>query len=647
MDKKEEGSGEEVDRVGKVLEIEETTMRGTSNRPGLRALAVALTALLTASVFNGFSPQAAYAMTGDVLREFVPTGPTGNGRGMAFNGSSSLYYTIVGDSNIYKTDMFGTLVATIPTQNGVGQGGPLAWDGSALWTMPYQSGSFTLYRIRESDGVILSSCNIATQNPTHPAVVSQPNNIGFFPDGLDWTGNTLWVSSEVTPYPSWVVEVTPSCRILRAFNPPNKGGFGASGIAFDGTNLWHSNAHLQQYQTDVNGAETGLSFTNNRQLEDLAYDKVTFAPKCALWSNEATVIENHITAYEVPCAVPRADKLVTDVILGGGPTFVSRDNASRTTTYKMTVELLTNPIINVFSRERNLGPEETDSEITFLASLDDGHVPGHVGGAYIPDSGGPPGDRPDTLTCHSRFDPENPLDQTLVLCPHKEKVPSDGIAETAESDLHFPMHQRVGQSLLIWRDFKLHCLVVGQHTMTFYNKVEVIAPTEDPNPGNNWWRAILQIDCVIRNTPGKVTGGGYINPLTGEMVGEATLNIVDGVMAGVGDKANFGFVIKLDADQMVPTGNLTYYDHAADVRIKSISYDRLAIACPHATFTGTAEVNGVDKKYQVDVDDMDEPGSSPGMGPDTFTIRVLDNSYMATGPLVGGNIQVHKPPECG
>ena len=88
-------------------------------------------------------------------------------------------------------------------------------------------------------------------------------------------------------------------------------------------------------------------------------------------------------------------------------------------------------------------------------------------------------------------------------------------------------------------------------------------------------------------------------------------------------------------------------DHAADVRIKSTSYDALLIACPHATFTGTADVNGVSKKYQVDVDDMDEPGSSPGVGPDTFTIRVLDDTYMATGPLVGGNIQVHKPPECG
>jgi hypothetical protein len=156
----------------------------------------------------------------------------------------------------------------------------------------------------------------------------------------------------------------------------------------------------------------------------------------------------------------------------------------------------------------------------------------------------------------------------------------------------------------------------------------------------------------VRSTPGKVTGGGYIEAPPdggggGILPGLAEMTIVDGVKAGVGGKANFGFVIKLEEGQTTPTGNLLYHDHAADVRIKSTSYDRLVIACPHATFTGTAEVNGVSKQYQVDVDDIDEPGSSPGVGPDTFTIKVLDGSYMATGPLVGGNIQVHKPPECG
>lgn len=266
-----------------------------------------LTGILALSL-TVFAISPAFAATGTVLAQFTPTGPTGNGRGMAFDGTD-LYYTIVGDSNIYKINTAGNLLTTISIPVGdprVASGGPLAWDGSALWTMNYAANSFTLYRVNPATGATSSSCNIQTQNPAHPAVTSNPN-IGNYPDGLDWTGSTLWASSEIGPVPSWAVEVDTSCNILTAFNPPVIGGFGASGIAFDGVNLWHSNAHFFQYQTNVAGVQTGLSFNNQIQLEDLAYDTVTFAPLCALWSNEATISNNLITAYEVPCGIPQND----------------------------------------------------------------------------------------------------------------------------------------------------------------------------------------------------------------------------------------------------------------------------------------------------------------------------------------------------
>lgn len=247
--------------------------------------------------------------TGTVLADIVPGGATGNGRGTAFDGQN-IYYTVVGNSNIYKVATNGSLLATIPVAGGVAQGGPLAWDGSTLWTMNYSSPSFTLYRVNPADGSILSSCNIATQNPTHPAVTSNPRNIGEFPDGLDWTGSTLWVSSEVFTG-NWVVEVDTTCNILNAFNPPaNLGQPGASGgtsgVAFDGVTLWHptptnNSTDMLIFQTDTSGTTTGLTFVADRLTEDLAFDSVTFAPVCALWGNEATFGLNHITAYEVPC----------------------------------------------------------------------------------------------------------------------------------------------------------------------------------------------------------------------------------------------------------------------------------------------------------------------------------------------------------
>lgn len=128
------------------------------------------------------------------------------------------------------------------------------------------------------------------------------------------------------------------------------------------------------------------------------------------------------------------------------------------------------------------------------------------------------------------------------------------------------------------------------------------------------------------STPGKVTGGGRINP-----------------NANPGGKATFGFVVKFANGDPAPTGNLEYQDHGANVRIKATSYDLLVISAPslvcpdgtHAKFTGTAEVNGVpEQKFQVEVDDCGEPGRK-----DTFSIKT--GTYTASGVLIGGNIQIH------
>jgi sugar lactone lactonase YvrE len=245
--------------------------------------------------------------TGGILAQITPGAPclTGNGRGMAFDGTD-LYYTIVGDPNIYKVDTAGNCLGTIPVHQSQGeiQSGPLAWDGSALWTMNYATGSFTLYRVNPADGSIISSCNIAAQNPAHPAVDPDSSNVGFYPDGLDWTGSTLWVSSEAIAG-NWVVEVDTNCNILAAFNPVPKGGNGSSGVAFDGDDLWHAYifGSMPIVQTDVTGTETGVFFPGVANHEDLACDGVTFAPKAALWANEATFPSNRLTAYEIPrCA---------------------------------------------------------------------------------------------------------------------------------------------------------------------------------------------------------------------------------------------------------------------------------------------------------------------------------------------------------
>jgi hypothetical protein len=167
------------------------------------------------------------------------------------------------------------------------------------------------------------------------------------------------------------------------------------------------------------------------------------------------------------------------------------------------------------------------------------------------------------------------------------------------------------------------------------------------------------------NTPGKVTGGGYIDGTGGGgTTGGTTGGIapLDPVMqlaevlilqssnpASRNTKATFGFTITC----CDPKGNLQYDDHGASVRIKATRMTNLVItdpspACPtgkHAQFKGeaneTTSSGTTPVIFTVDVDDCDEPGSSPGAGPDTFKIETT-SGYMAGGPLVGGNIQIHR-----
>ncbi len=252
------------------------------------------------------------AATGTVLADFVPGGKLGNGKGMAFDGTN-LFYTINDDPNIYKISTTGKLVATIPIPGGVSKGGPLAYGGGTLWTMNWANASYIVYRIDPITGKIVGSCDLSLANPTSPAITSYPLNIGGSPDGLEWDGTSLWINADAFSG-NFIANVNTSCQIQRYYNAPTGlgtgGGIlnGTQGIGFDGLYFWHGTpsagrTHGMIFQTDANGARTGLHFSAIHLEEDLAFDSVTFAPSCALWGNEPSLTANHITAYEIPCPV--------------------------------------------------------------------------------------------------------------------------------------------------------------------------------------------------------------------------------------------------------------------------------------------------------------------------------------------------------
>jgi hypothetical protein len=227
---------------------------------------------------------------------------------MAFDGVN-LYITRVDDSNIYQIGppLPTGAVVTIPIPGGdprVSAGGPLAWDGSALWTVDY-SGTLTLYKVDPTSGATLFSCSIPTANPGSPALPGLDH-----PDGLHWTGipgSELVISGEIGLPTAVALVNAATCGITSFFNFPASPATCCSGVAFDGQSLWHAtDGAMTVFQTDLSGAPAGVSFADPEIIgfEDLEFDPITFAPACALWGTTAGTPT--VAAYEIPCTKPVA-----------------------------------------------------------------------------------------------------------------------------------------------------------------------------------------------------------------------------------------------------------------------------------------------------------------------------------------------------
>ncbi|SRR6266446_5173648 len=90
-------------------------------------------------------------------------------------------------------------------------------------------------------------------------------------------------------------------------------------------------------------------------------------------------------------------------------------------------------------------------------------------------------------------------------------------------------------------------------------------------------------------------------------------------------------------------GQLQYIDHAAGLKVHSLSIDSFGLIgeTPCVTFSGSARVNNVDG-YGFTVNRACDNGE-PGVGHDTFEISVSGPgvSYSRNGTLTGGNLQLH------
>lgn len=119
---------------------------------------------------------------------------------------------------------------------------------------------------------------------------------------------------------------------------------------------------------------------------------------------------------------------------------------------------------------------------------------------------------------------------------------------------------------------------------------------------------------VLVPTAGHVTGGGYVGDVLNDWV-------------------SFGFTAKSNGTTVKAQCSVS--DRSSGVEIKCLDATLLSRTATHATFVGTARVNGVDMGYRIDVDDLGEPGA----GRDTFRIQT-ENGFTAAGVLAGGNVQI-------
>jgi hypothetical protein len=263
------------------------------------------------------APDVTSTSTGEpttVLRSFTPYSAEGeintslccNGRSVAFDGTN-LYITVASSSGgsenqyIYKvspTD--GKILSSLKTGTTIGALAYNAMTGH-LYGGNY-TGTGEVYEIDPSsvnpDTGLVSRSTLFT--------FSDPNCNNFI-DGLESNDReaplTRFAMSGDECQTVFGKDVNGAT--LQSFSTTDEN----SGITKDGSGgLWlallFSPGHLNGTvltRTDQSGNVLDKIVLDGYQAEDLAYDSVTFAPKCAVWMNQATGGSPTVQAVQVPC----------------------------------------------------------------------------------------------------------------------------------------------------------------------------------------------------------------------------------------------------------------------------------------------------------------------------------------------------------
>lgn len=275
-------------------------------------------ALAVVTVFTLASIGELGAEIGDIKdgTPFTPD-PSGNGRAVAYDGNI-LFYTISPDTNIYMVTPAGVSLGPIPNPGRTFLCGSLSWDPgrNTLWCGSYDS-STAVYTVDPVTG-------IATFQFDETAFGGIAQDSCYFTgaekyiDGLayDRSDDTLWLSGDAA---ETIYHVTTAGALLGSFIVPNHPNSGTTGCS-TGIEVAPGGYLELAMQT---GADQGphvvvkiekddsidnppiivwftTLITNDPGVEGISYDPDTYAPKCALWTNQFGAT-NALTAFDVQC----------------------------------------------------------------------------------------------------------------------------------------------------------------------------------------------------------------------------------------------------------------------------------------------------------------------------------------------------------
>jgi hypothetical protein len=274
---------------------------------------IALTAMFVA-VAALMIPPTAMAAIGDLVVTHTPGAPgsLGNGRAVAYDGETTLYYTNEGDANIYNMTTGGVDIGPIPDPGRTHTCGALDYNGTHLICGSYDGGVANYTSIDPLTGVetiLFNSTEFGlSTSPTDNCFSHSTNYI----DGLayDASDNTYWTSDDIGEI---LYHIDASGSLINSWAVPSRAGATDpgcnSGIAISGDFLELSLLAIEPNDSGIGTPEIVkvskddpttviVRFTPTENLsEGLSIDPNTYAPKNVVWTHEAGT--GLIKAYEV------------------------------------------------------------------------------------------------------------------------------------------------------------------------------------------------------------------------------------------------------------------------------------------------------------------------------------------------------------